>query len=54
MQDNVSLCDANGVEFARGLVNMNAEEVRAIAGQHGRAVAERLGMHLSVEEVVHR
>lgn len=52
-QDNVSLCDASGCEFARGLVNLRCEEARAVAGRSGRTVTESLGFH-AMEEVVHR
>ena len=30
VQDAVSLCDADGVEFARGLINFSAEEVSKV------------------------
>ncbi|KAG2493493.1 hypothetical protein HYH03_008309 [Edaphochlamys debaryana] len=54
-QDCVSLCDASGVELARGLVNFSFDEVAAVAGsKHGaRPVGDQLGFP-TMEEVVHR
>ena len=49
----VSLTNLDGQEFARGLSNYTAEEVRTIAGLRTREATERLG-GLPYEEVVHR
>ena len=39
----VSICDENGVEFARGMVNYDSEECRKIAGAHSDNILEILG-----------
>uniref|UniRef100_A0A7S0RM90 PUA domain-containing protein n=1 Tax=Chlamydomonas leiostraca TaxID=1034604 RepID=A0A7S0RM90_9CHLO len=55
-QDAVSLCDEAGVEFARGLVNFSADEVRELrrmAKEKKQAVDKALGFNVQ-EEVVHR
>ena len=49
----VSLRDAAGVEFARGLTNYDSAEATRIAGRRTDALAELLG-RASYEEVVHR
>lgn len=51
--DVVSLCDATGREFARGLTNYSASEMRIIAGHPTERIAELLG-HRPYDEVVHR
>jgi len=51
--DVVALCDAEGVEFARGLTNYSADDARKICGLRTEQVAEVLGA-LPYEEVVHR
>ena len=51
--DVVAVVDAGGVEFARGLVNFDADEVRKIRGAKTRDIAVRLG-YRSVDEVIHR
>jgi glutamate 5-kinase len=51
--DVVSLCDANGIEFARGLTNYSADDALRICGLRTEQVAEVLG-ELPYEEVVHR
>lgn len=51
--DVVSLCDNLGREFARGLTNYAADEMRIIAGQPTERIAELLG-HRPYDEVVHR
>eukprot|EP00798_Chlamydomonas_sp_ICE-L_P013420 gene13420-19275_t len=54
VQDAVSLCDKNGVEFARGLTNFSAEEVNRTKGKRTRRdVAAEVGYH-TMGEVVHR
>jgi glutamate 5-kinase len=45
--------DTEGKEFARGLVNFDADEVRRIRGAQTREIEERLG-YKSFDEVVHR
>ena len=45
--------DGHGREFARGLVNFDAHELRRIQGAKTREIAERLGYE-SFDEVVHR
>lgn len=39
----VSICDENGVEFARGMVNYNSEECKKIAGAHSDDIVKTLG-----------
>lgn len=39
----VSICDENGVEFARGMVNYDSAECRKIAGAHSDNILETLG-----------
>jgi glutamate 5-kinase len=51
--DVVSLCDAAGQEYARGLTNYSADDTRKIAGLRTGQVSEVLGA-LPYEEVVHR
>ncbi|MDZ4659744.1 MAG: glutamate 5-kinase [Bythopirellula sp.] len=51
--DVVSLCDNTGREFARGLTNYAADEMRIIAGQPTERISELLG-HRPYDEVVHR
>jgi glutamate 5-kinase len=51
--DAVALRDAQGVEFARGLVNYNAADVLRIKGVKTERIAEVLG-HCPYEEVIHR
>jgi glutamate 5-kinase len=51
--DVISLCDNTGREFARGLSNYSADEMRIIAGQPTERIAELLG-HRPYDEVVHR
>lgn len=39
----VSICDENGLEFARGMVNYDSEECRKIAGGHSDNIVQTLG-----------
>lgn len=39
----VSICDENGTEFARGMVNYDSEECRKIAGAHSDNILNTLG-----------
>ncbi|AMQ89953.1 MULTISPECIES: glutamate 5-kinase [Marinobacter] len=49
----VSCVDLNGKEIARGLVNYDADEARAIAGRSSDRIADVLG-YVSDEEMIHR
>jgi glutamate 5-kinase len=51
--DVVSLEDADGQEFARGLVNYSRDEVEKIKGLKSHEIAAALG-HKPYEEVIHR
>jgi glutamate 5-kinase len=51
--DVVSLCDAAGDEFARGLTNYSSDDAAKICGLRTEQIAEVLGI-LPYEEVVHR
>ena len=51
--DVVALRDASGDEFARGLTNYSADDVRRIRGLKSVEIAEALG-HCPYEEVIHR
>ncbi len=52
-QDAVQLCDRQGVEIARGLVNYGSDELQRIRGQKSNAIAAILG-YSSTETIVHR
>jgi glutamate 5-kinase len=52
-QDAVQLCDSNGNEIARGLVNYNSEELQKIRGCHSRDIPTILG-YAGAETVIHR
>lgn len=49
----VALLDGDGREFARGLANYDAGELRRIRGAKTREIEERLG-YRSFDEVIHR
>lgn len=49
----VSCTDMSGREVARGLVNYDADEARAIAGRSSDRIAEVLG-YISDDEMIHR
>jgi glutamate 5-kinase len=51
--DPVILADAAGLEFAKGLVNYDAGEVRRIKGLKTSELESRLG-HKCSDEIVHR
>jgi glutamate 5-kinase len=51
--DIVALRDPHGSEFARGLSNYTADEIRQIRGLKSRQIAETLG-HCPYDEVIHR
>lgn len=52
-QEAVQLCDSNGNEIARGLVNYSSEELQKIRGCHSREIANILG-YAGAQTVVHR
>ena len=52
-QDAVLLCDPNGLEIARGLVNYGDEDLRKICGHRSADIAHLLGYE-GAETVVHR
>jgi glutamate 5-kinase len=52
-QEAVKLCDSNGNEIARGLVNYNSEELQKIRGCHSRDIEGILG-YAGAETVIHR
>jgi glutamate 5-kinase len=51
--DPVNIADANGKEFARGLVNFDKKDLMKIKGCHTRDIEKTLG-YKHFEEVVHR
>lgn len=51
--DVVALCDAANTEFARGLINYDAEQISVIQGLQSDQIAVALGHH-PYDEVVHR
>ncbi|MBW4565286.1 MAG: glutamate 5-kinase [Mojavia pulchra JT2-VF2] len=52
-QEAVQLCDSNGNEIARGLVNYSSNELQKIRGYHSREISTILG-YAGAETVVHR
>ena len=51
--DAILCCDSNHIEFARGLVNYDAQSLRRIRGQHTSKIAAILG-YKDYDEVIHR
>jgi glutamate 5-kinase len=51
--DVVAVVDGESREFARGLVNFDAGELRRIRGAKTQEIEPRLG-YRSVDEVIHR
>nr|WP_206814036.1 glutamate 5-kinase [Chroococcus sp. FPU101] len=51
--DAVQLCDLQGHEIARGLVNYNSNEIERIKGHHSETIPELLGYE-GAETVIHR
>ena len=49
----MALCDAAGLEFARGLTNYSAADSKRICGLRTEQIGEVLGT-LPYEEIVHR
>lgn len=52
-QEAVQICDSNGEEIARGLVNYNSQELHKICGCHSREIRDILG-YAGADTVVHR
>jgi glutamate 5-kinase len=52
-QEAVQLCDTQGNEIARGLVNYSSDELQKIRGCHSREIAAILG-YVGAETVIHR
>jgi glutamate 5-kinase len=52
-QDAVQLCDKNGHEIARGVVNYSSTELQKIRGRRSSEIAAILG-YVGAETVVHR
>ncbi|HYW21602.1 MAG TPA: glutamate 5-kinase [Nodularia sp. (in: cyanobacteria)] len=52
-QDAVQLCDNQGNEIARGLVNYSSDELQKIRGCHSREIFTILG-YVGAETVIHR
>ena len=52
-QEAVQLCDKNGKEIARGIVNYSSAELQQIRGRHSREISSILG-YAGAETVVHR
>ncbi len=52
-QDAVKLCDPDGAEVARGLVNYNNDEVRRVQGQQSTELASILG-YSGADTIIHR
>ncbi|MEC4811987.1 MAG: glutamate 5-kinase [Scytonema sp. PMC 1069.18] len=52
-QDAVQLCDKNGNEIARGLVNYNSTELQKIRGRRSSEILDILG-YVGAETVIHR
>ena len=52
-QNAVQLCDRNGNEIARGLVNYNSQELEKICGSHSSEIRSILGYE-GAETVIHR
>ncbi len=51
--DTVQLCDAQGVEIAKGIVNYSSEELAPIHGHRSSEIADLLG-YIREDTVVHR
>jgi glutamate 5-kinase len=51
--DAVVLCNGEGLQMARGLVNYSSTEIRQIQGQHSERIPEILG-YVGAETVIHR
>jgi glutamate 5-kinase len=51
--DAVQLCDRNGNEIARGMVNYSSQELQKILGAHSEEIVRILG-YMSDDTVIHR
>jgi glutamate 5-kinase len=51
--DAVELCDAEGKEIARGIVNYSSRELNIVRGHRSSDIVDLLG-YVSDETVVHR
>jgi glutamate 5-kinase len=51
--DVVSICDATGVEFARGLTNYSAQEMQRLKGLSSQEIAVKFAQN-PYDEIVHR
>ncbi|BAY68727.1 glutamate 5-kinase [Anabaena sp. FACHB-709] len=52
-QDAVQLCDPQGNEIARGLVNYSSNDLQKICGRHSKEIPTILG-YVGAETVIHR
>ena len=52
-QEAVQLCDKNGKEIARGIVNYSSAELNQIRGRHSKEISAILG-YAGAETVIHR
>lgn len=52
-QQAVQICNSNGEEIARGLVNYNSQELHQICGCHSREIPDILG-YAGADTVIHR
>jgi len=51
--ESVQLCDQEGQELARGIVNYSSEEIDRVKGQHSERIASLLG-YRAAETIIHR
>jgi glutamate 5-kinase len=51
--DAVRICDRDGKEMGRGLVNYSSGEIAQIKGHHSEEIAAILG-YIDAETVIHR
>jgi glutamate 5-kinase len=51
--ESVQLCDQEGRELARGIVNYSSEEIDRVKGQHSERIASLLG-YMAAETIIHR
>ena len=51
--ESVQLCDQEGREVARGIVNYSSEEIDRVKGQHSERIASLLG-YMAAETIIHR
>jgi glutamate 5-kinase len=51
--ESVQLCDQEGQELARGIVNYSSEEIDRVKGQHSERIASLLG-YMAAETIIHR